>query len=143
MNSFESSLKELKAFTGLINACSPPACCTEFYAPDSMSSTLVDRIAFGGGEDDDDDDIMKMINDISYTADLTTPAVTRSMRSISNKDIISNIVHVCERYGFVRPRVAQELLKKSTDTNMMDIEMDFDKEKLSAVAVIDQVNENL
>ncbi|CAO3653895.1 unnamed protein product [Mucor hiemalis] len=127
MNSFEASLKELKAFTGLINACSPSACCSEFYAPDSMSSTLVQRIAFGGGEDDDGNDILEMINDTSYDADLTTPAVTRSMRSVNSNDILSNIVYVCKGYGFVRPEIAENLLKKSTvtknnDTTDMEIE---------------------
>ena len=61
------------------------------------------------------------------------------MRSISNNDIVSNIVQVCERYGFVRPKIAADLLKKATkdDLDMMDVEMDT--EKLSDVAVIDKV----
>lgn len=144
MNSFESALKNLKAFTGLMNACSPPACCAEFYAPESMSSELVDRIAFGE-EEDDNDDIMKMIHDMSYAAELNTPAVTKSIRSISNNDIFTNIVHVCEGYGFVRPKFAAELLtKKKTqitdvDIDMMDLEFESEKEKLTPAAVIDQV----
>lgn len=138
MNSFEASLKELKAFTGLINACSPSACCSEFYAPDSMSSTLVERIAFGSGENDDDNDIMDMINDISYTADLTTPAVTRSMRSISSNDILSNIVYVCKGYGFVRPTIAENLLKKSIVTKNADTaDMEIEDET-SDIVTIDQ-----
>lgn len=142
MNSFEASLKELKAFTGLINACSPSACCSEFYAPDSMSSTLVERIAFGSGENDDDNDIMDMINDISYTADLTTPAVTRSMRSISSNDILSNIVYVCKGYGFVRPAIAENLLKKSIVTKNADTaDMEIEDET-SDIVTIDQVYTN-
>jgi hypothetical protein len=144
MNSLESALKNLKAFTGLMNACSPPACCSEFYAPESMSSALVDRIAFGE-EEDEDDDIMKMINDISYTADLNTPAVTKSIRSISNNDIFTNIVQVCERYRFVRPKIAMELLTKrnaqsvDVDFQMMDFEIESEKEKIAPAVVIDQV----
>ncbi|KAL7319739.1 hypothetical protein PS15m_002837 [Mucor circinelloides] len=133
LNSFEASLKELKAFSGLINACSPPACCSEFYAPDSMSSMLVDKIAFGQDENDDDDDIMKMINDISYTSDLNTPALTKSIRSISSNDIFTNIVNVCERYGFVRSSVAADLTKKS---DMMEIEENADK--MTPISAIDQ-----
>lgn len=99
---------------------------------------LVDKIAFGE-EDDDDDDIMKMINDISYTSDLNTPLVTKSIRSISNNDIFTNIVTVCERYGFIRPKISAELLTKkdSTSENMMDLEED--SEKLTPVIAIDQV----
>lgn len=109
MNSLESSLKELKAFTGLVNACSPPGCCTEFYAPDSMSSMLVERIAFG---QDEEDDLMDIMDD---NLDVNTITVTKSIRVISNNDIFTNIVQVCERYGFVRPHIATELLKKKTD----------------------------
>lgn len=139
MNSFEASLKELKAFTGLINACSPSACCSEFYAPDSMSSTLVERIAFGGGEDDDGNDILEMINDTSYDADLTTPAVTRSMRSVNSNDILSNIVYVCKGYGFVRPEIAENLLKKSTVTKNNDTtDMEIENE-ISDTIIINQV----
>ncbi|KAK4513068.1 uncharacterized protein ATC70_000106 [Mucor velutinosus] len=132
-NSFEASLKELKAFSGLINACSPPACCSEFYAPDSMSSLLVDKIAFGQDENDDDDDIMKMINDMSYTSNLNTPTLTKSIRSISSNDIFTNIVNVCERYGFVRSSVAADLTKKS---DMMDMEETVDK--MTPISAIDQ-----
>ncbi|CAO3630123.1 unnamed protein product [Mucor fragilis] len=134
LNSFEASLKELKAFSGLINACSPPACCSEFYAPDSMSSLLVDKIAFGQDENDDDDDIMKMINDMSYTSDLNTPALTKSIRSISSNDIFTNIVNVCERYGFVRLNVAADLTKKS---DMMDMD-DTAADKMTPISAIDQ-----
>lgn len=136
LNPFEASLKELKAFSGLINACSPPACCSEFYAPDSTSSMLVDKIAFGQDEDDDDDDdIMKMINDISYTSDLNTPALTKSIRSISSNDIFTNIVNVCERYGFVRSRVAADLIKKN---DMMEV--DDNTDKMMPITAIDQVS---
>ncbi|KAL9552886.1 hypothetical protein MBANPS3_003560 [Mucor bainieri] len=137
-NSFEASLKELKAFSGLINACSPPACCSEFYAPDSMSSLLVDKIAFGQDEnDDDDDDIMKMINDMSYTSGLNTPALTKSIRAISSNDIFTNIVNVCERYGFVRPSVALDLTRKS---DAMDMEDDTDAaaDQMTPICAIDQ-----
>ncbi|KAI8643265.1 hypothetical protein BD408DRAFT_385911 [Parasitella parasitica] len=133
LNPFEASLKELKAFSGLINACSPPACCSEFYAPDSMSSMLVDKIAFGQNENDDDDDIMKMISDISSTSDLNTPALTKSLRSISGNDIFTNIVNVCERYGFVRPNIAADLIKKN---DMMETELAV--EKMTPITAIDQ-----
>ncbi|KAI8369530.1 mediator complex subunit Med5-domain-containing protein, partial [Radiomyces spectabilis] len=121
LNTLESSLSELKAFTGLLNACSPPACCSEFYAPSSLSSSLVDKIA-QGGEDDDDDDIMKMINDMSYSVDLNTPAVTKAIRAASNQDIFTSIVNVCEQYGFVRKYIGEKLLAKDAAT-------DDDKEK--------------
>lgn len=134
-NSLEASLQELKAFTGLINACSPPECCPGFYAPDSMPSTLVDRIA--SSNDDEEDDIMKMINDLNSATELNTPLVTKSIRLISNNDIFTNIVNVCERYGFVRSKVAQELLKKEEVDNMMDV--DHDPYKVSPAGIIDQV----
>lgn len=124
MNSLESSLKELKAFTGLVNACSPPGCCTEFYAPDSMSSMLVERIAFG---QDEEDDLMDIMDD---DMDLNTITVTKSVRAISNNDIFTNIVQVCEHYGFVRPAIAIELLKKKSS---METEPD------NNVLIIDQV----
>ncbi|CEP13613.1 hypothetical protein [Parasitella parasitica] len=139
-NSFEASLRELKAFSGLINACSPPACCSDFYAPDSMSSVLVDKIAFGqnGNDPDDNDDFINMISDMSNTAavaDLNTPALTKSIRSIGSNDIFTNLVNVCERYGFVRPNMAAELTRKST---MMDTEQAADMMTTPIVA-IDQV----
>lgn len=102
-----------------------------------MSSILVDKIAFGQEENDDDDDIMKMINDISYTSDLNTPALTKSIRSISSNDIFTNIVNVCERYGFVRSSVAADLTKKS---DMMEIDENADK--MTPISAIDQVSEN-
>ncbi|KAI8371216.1 hypothetical protein EDC96DRAFT_85724 [Choanephora cucurbitarum] len=137
-NSIESSLQQLKAFTGLINACSPPACCSEFYAPDSMSSDLVDKIAFGKAGEDDEDDIMKMINDINCTSDLNTVSLMKSIRTISSHDIFTNIVSICERYGFVRPHVAIQLLdKKKASDDMMDI-MDDDIEKTNPAELIDQ-----
>jgi hypothetical protein len=138
-NPYEASLRELKAFTGLLNACSPPACCSEFYAPDSMSCMLVDKIAFGQ-EEDDDDDIMKMINDISYTSDLNTPLVTKSIRSISNNDIFTNIVNVCERYGFVRPNVSAELLTKKDSSNVSLMDLGEEAEKVTPAVAIDQVH---
>lgn len=131
MNSLESSLKELKAFTGLVNACSPPGCCSEFYAPDSMSSMLVDRITFG---QDEEEDLMDIMDDTDDT-DLNTFTVTKSIRSISNNDIFTNIVQVCERYGFVRPNIVIELLKKKGD-------MDTEPEK-NTVNIIDQVRKKL
>ncbi|RCI04923.1 mediator complex subunit [Rhizopus stolonifer] len=97
-NAIESSLRELKAFTGLINACSPPACCSDFYAPDSV-----------------------------YTSDLNTASMMKSIRAISNNDIFTNIVQVCERYGFVRPH---------KEDSMMDIEDEM--EKSSPIDLIDQ-----
>ncbi|GAA5801470.1 hypothetical protein HPULCUR_006917 [Helicostylum pulchrum] len=128
MNSLECSLKELQAFTGLVNACSPRPCCSEFYAPDSMSSTLVERIAFG--EDGDDGDLMELMDDTDYETDLNTTTITKSIRSISNNDIFTNIVQVCERDGFVRPWAATELLKKKGD-------MEIEPEK-TAARIIDQ-----
>ncbi|ORE09371.1 hypothetical protein BCV72DRAFT_254833 [Rhizopus microsporus var. microsporus] len=134
MNPIESSLRELKAFTGLLNACSQPACCFEYYAPDSMSSTLVDKITFGG-EDEEEDDIMKMINDMSYSTDLNASAVVKAIRALSNHDIYTNIVHACKRLGFVRPKVAAELLKSNED--MMEIDESIEA-KASPSAVVDQ-----
>lgn len=101
-----------------------------------MSSLLVDKIAFGQDENDDDDDIMKMINDMSYTSDLNTPALTKSIRSISSNDIFTNIVNVCERYGFVRLNVAADLTKKS---DMMDMD-DTAADKMTPISAIDQVS---
>ncbi|KAI8879169.1 hypothetical protein K501DRAFT_336268 [Backusella circina FSU 941] len=114
LNPLESSLKELKAFTGLVNACNTPVCSPDFFAPSSVA--LVDNMTFG---DDDDDDIMKMIDTMSYTADLNSPEVTKAIRSISSNDIFTNIVQICERYGFVRPEKAKTLLGKQ---DFMDIE---------------------
>lgn len=94
-----------------------------------MSSLLVDKIAFG--QDENDDDIMEMINDMSYTSDLNTPALTKSIRSISSNDIFTNIVNVCERYGFVRPHVAADLTKKN---DMVDMD------KMAPIRAIDQVS---
>lgn len=135
MNPIESSLRELKAFTGLLNACSQPACCFEYYAPDSMSSTLVDKIMFGG-EDEEEDDIMKMINDMSYSTDLNASAVVKAIKTLSNHDIYTNIVHACKRLGFVRPKVAAELLKGNED--MMEIDESIEA-KASPSAIVDQV----
>ncbi|KAG0167921.1 mediator complex subunit [Apophysomyces sp. BC1015] len=136
LNPMESALSELKAFTGLLNACSPPACCSDFYVPASMSSKLVDKIAFGNG--DDDDDIMKLINDMGSSEDLNTPEVTKAIRSISNENVFNNIVLVCERYGFVGKKMAKKLIKREEahgdvkaendefagilDTDMLDID---------------------
>jgi hypothetical protein len=103
-----------------------------------MSSLLVDKIAFGE-EEEDDDDIMKMINDISYTSDLNTPLVTKSIRSISSNDIFTSIVNVCERYGFVRPKVSAELLTKKDNNNISLMDLEEDTEKLTPATVIDQV----
>lgn len=131
MNSLESSLKELKAFTGLVNACSPPGCCTEFYAPDSMSSMLVERIAFGR---DEEEDLMDIMDD---DMDLNTVTVTKSIRAISNNDIFTNIVQVCEHYGFVRPAIALELLKKKSD-----METDSNQDVLTIDHVRNQTKTN-
>ncbi|KAL0077897.1 hypothetical protein J3Q64DRAFT_1852157 [Phycomyces blakesleeanus] len=106
LNPLESSLLELKAFTGLLNACSPPACCSDFYAPSSQSSDLVDKLGRGSTEDEDDA-LMTLINTISD--DFNTPTVTKAIRSISTESIFLNMVHVCESYGFIRPHVVRIL----------------------------------
>ncbi|KAI9022808.1 hypothetical protein CLU79DRAFT_750830 [Phycomyces nitens] len=127
LNPLESSLLELKAFTGLLNACSPPACCSDFYAPSSQSSDLVDKIGRGASEDEEDA-LMTLINTISD--DFNTPAVTKAIRSISTESIFLNMVHVCESYGFIRPHVVRILShssgasgKNECNTDMMDIDM--------------------
>lgn len=136
MNSIESSLRELRGFTGLLNACSQSACCAEFYAPNSKRSTLIDKIASEEEEEDeeDEDDIMKMINDMNYSTDLNNPGFIKSIRSLSNNAIYTNLVRVCEQYGFVRSHTATELLKIETDDFM-----DLDDERLGPLAIVDQV----
>ncbi|RCH87752.1 hypothetical protein CU098_002154, partial [Rhizopus stolonifer] len=135
MNSIESSLRELRGFTGLLNACSQSACCAEFYAPNSKRSTLIDKIASEEEEEDeeDEDDIMKMINDMNYSTDLNNPGFIKSIRSLSNNAIYTNLVRVCEQYGFVRSHTATELLKIETDDFM-----DLDDERLGPLAIVDQ-----
>ncbi|KAI8089632.1 mediator complex subunit Med5-domain-containing protein [Halteromyces radiatus] len=130
-NPIESSLLELKTFTGLLNACSPPACCSEFYVPSSKSSKYVDRFAFGGdnnsNNDDngkhtstmDDDDMMMMINDNSYatTADYDTPEFIKTIRSISADDIFTSIVRSCQPYHFLRDNKVDVLLNTNNNKN--------------------------
>ncbi|KAF7728498.1 mediator complex subunit [Apophysomyces ossiformis] len=125
LNPMESALFELKAFTGLLNACSPPACCSDFYVPASMSSKLVDKLAFGEGDEDDDDDIMKLINDMGNPNELNSSEVIKIVRSISNENIFSNIVLVCERYGFISKKIAKKLMKR--DTSQEEIKTDNDE----------------
>ncbi|KAI7902556.1 mediator complex subunit Med5-domain-containing protein [Cokeromyces recurvatus] len=94
-NPLESSLKELKAFTGLLNAC---------------SSNNTDEVQ---------DNISKVEN---------------SIRILRDNDVFTNIVLVCQRHGFVRPRIAAELLKKKDE---MEIEEDTEKLFMST-QIIDQ-----
>ncbi|CAO3586334.1 unnamed protein product [Absidia cylindrospora] len=128
-NAIESSLMELRTFTGLLNACSPPACCSEFYVPSSKSSNLVNQFAFGGAnggqqqlsstmEDDDDDSMMHMIDDMSYAAptDFNTPTFIKAIRSISTDDIFTCIIYSCQPYKFLRESKLDKLLNK-TGTN--------------------------
>ncbi|KAI9477780.1 MAG: hypothetical protein EXX96DRAFT_568168 [Benjaminiella poitrasii] len=109
-NPLESSLKELKAFTGLLNACSSQIC-------NNQNNDVVV---------DDEDDIMNMIQDMDYAS---TSAVKKSIRSICNNDIFTSIVLVCQRHGFVRPRIAAELLAvvNKKDTDEMDVDEDTEK----------------
>ncbi|CAO3649349.1 unnamed protein product [Cunninghamella echinulata] len=125
-NALESSLLELKTFTGLLNACSPPACCSEFYAPKSKSQNLVDKFAFGNSNDNinndegqQQDDIMMMINDTSYTmtADFNTPSFIKTIQSISSDDIFTNIICACQHYGFISDSKMDLLLANNNKDN--------------------------
>ncbi|KAI9276229.1 hypothetical protein BY458DRAFT_532811 [Sporodiniella umbellata] len=133
MNPIESSLKELKGFTGLLNACSQPACCADFYAPNSAQSSLVDKIAFGQVEEDEDD-IMKMLNDMNYSTDFNSPRVINSVRSLCNNTIYTNIVSVCEQYGLVRPQIVAELLKTN---DVMDLDDEYG-DKSTPQSIVDE-----
>ncbi|ORX50217.1 hypothetical protein DM01DRAFT_1409206 [Hesseltinella vesiculosa] len=135
LNAMESSLMELRTFTGLLHACSPPACCAEFYVPSSKSSDLVDRFTFGQGKVDDEDDMMMMINEDNYTIqdsntpNLNSPTFIKTIRSISDDDIFTSIVQSCLAEGLVRQSRVETLManhqpyrkqqdepKKETDT---------------------------
>ncbi|KAI8986509.1 mediator complex subunit Med5-domain-containing protein [Pilobolus umbonatus] len=131
LNAVESSLQELKAFTGLLNACSPAGCCSEFHVPESMTSALVEKITYDDGEDD----FMSMMNDMQPIVELNSTVIIKAIRSSSNNEIFTNIVKVCERYGFIRPVIAATLLKKENDTQMESDELD---ERSTAVSLIDQ-----
>ncbi|KAI8073317.1 mediator complex subunit Med5-domain-containing protein [Gongronella butleri] len=118
LNALESSLMELRTFTGLLNACSPPACCAEFYVPSSKSSDLVDRFAFGQAKVDEEDDemMMMMINEDNYTnqdsnsPNLNSPAFIKTIRSISDDDIFTSIVHACLAHGLIRETKVEILM---------------------------------
>ncbi|KAI8329870.1 mediator complex subunit Med5-domain-containing protein [Chlamydoabsidia padenii] len=93
-NAIESSLIELKTFTGLLNACNPPACCPEFYVPSSKSTNLVNRFAFGEQQ-------QHMIDDYDTFTDFNTPAFIKAIQSISTNDIFTDIIHSCQPYHFL------------------------------------------
>ncbi|KAI8987579.1 hypothetical protein BDF20DRAFT_851010 [Mycotypha africana] len=141
-NAFESALMKLEAFTGLINACSIPACCTEYYAPDSTCSSLVDKMIAGekGTENlEAEDDFMNMINEMDSTADDLNGPILKYLHALSNNDIFTNIVLVCHRHGFVRSEVVEELLQKRKVKEQNDsMDIDNDLGELTPVAAVDQ-----
>lgn len=94
---------ELKTFTGLLNACNPPACCPEFYVPSSKSFNLVKKFAFGGENDGSEEHQLSaamddMIDDSNYATDFNTPTFIKAMQSISKDDIFTCILRSCRPY---------------------------------------------
>lgn len=100
----ESSLFELRAFSGLLNACSFNSCCFKAFAPANWTESNSNT---GNA---DEDDLMLMLNDMSDVDDgLNTPALIKAVKSESTQDIFKLIVQVCRMNGFVRPEIAKQL----------------------------------
>ncbi|KAG2178054.1 hypothetical protein INT43_003307 [Umbelopsis isabellina] len=115
-NALESSLFELRAFSGLLNACSFNSCCFKAFAPASWSESN------SSTANADEDDLMLMLNDMSDVDDgLNTPAVIKAVKSESTQDIFKLIVQVCRMNGFVRPEIAKQLQRtvKSLDNQLV------------------------
>ncbi|KAJ2965023.1 hypothetical protein NQZ79_g57 [Umbelopsis isabellina] len=103
-NALESSLFELRAFSGLLNACSFNSCCFKAFAPANWTESNSNT---GNA---DEDDLMLMLNDMSDVDDgLNTPALIKAVKSESTQDIFKLIVQVCRMNGFVRPEIAKQL----------------------------------
>ncbi|KAI8336319.1 hypothetical protein BC941DRAFT_503214 [Chlamydoabsidia padenii] len=127
----ESSLLELKTFTGLLNACSSSTCCSQFYVPSSKSSRIVDQFSLNKDDtgqhklssttfgDDDDDDMMHMINNTRYTTstDINDSVFIKLIQSISTEDIFSSIVHSCQSYNLLTDNKVDSILN-GTNRNM-------------------------
>ncbi|ORZ17104.1 mediator complex subunit Med5-domain-containing protein [Absidia repens] len=126
-NVIELSLMKLKTFTGLLNACSPSACCYRFYVPLSKPTTFVNRLVSSGvndddgdndddddGDDDDDDRMMDMINNSSYGTPkvFNSSAFVKAIRTINTDDIFASIVRSCQPYNFLHNSKIDILLDK-------------------------------
>jgi hypothetical protein len=114
---------ELKTFTGLLNACNPPACCPEFYVPSSKSFNLVNRFAFGGENDGSEEQQLSaamddMIDDSNYTTDFNTPTFIKAMQTISKDDIFTCILRSCRSYKSLRNNKSEGL----TNGNSIKVE---------------------
>ncbi|KAI9288179.1 mediator complex subunit Med5-domain-containing protein [Umbelopsis sp. AD052] len=104
-NALESSLFELQAFSGLLNACNSSSCCSLLFTPASWAESG------GNNKNADEDELMMMLNDMSDVDDgLNIPAVIKAVNSVSSRDIFQLIVQVCLEDKFLRLEVAKELL---------------------------------
>ncbi|KAI9321329.1 hypothetical protein BX666DRAFT_2023471 [Dichotomocladium elegans] len=141
-NPLESSLMELKSFSGLLNGCTSLNNAFEMFAP--LSSKLLNKVNPESNEDDEDD-IMKLIKDMNNPVDLSTPAVMRAIRSVGNEDIFTSIVRVCQSHGLVRKNIAEKLLATSKIAEHEDEQVEHkpDVDLLDDVSMLDFGDEDV
>ncbi|KAI7865964.1 hypothetical protein BDF14DRAFT_1819737 [Spinellus fusiger] len=118
LNALESSLLELKAFTGLLNACSQPACCS-----DASSHAYQQNNRNPYGEMDPLDTYGQLRGSTTKFAS----SVAKALEAVSTESIFLSIVNVCEGYGLVRPTIAKMLTQPSTKDSLINCDsLDID-----------------